>query len=115
MVTVAATGALTVAAGSFIQRSNATLYQKQEITFHIWTDDFDEGDTIVPLLQSAYASQAFDWGTVGVTDFQQQGAADSHQSSDPEIKAWETVVKFTANTWQARTDVQSSSSSSSGS
>lgn len=90
--------------GGNIQRSKQTLYQKQRVVFHLWTDAFDSGDSVVPLIQAAYASMAFDWGTGGVTDFRQEGTASTSQVNTPEFKAWETVVTFTANTWESRQD-----------
>jgi hypothetical protein len=90
--------------GGNIQRTNATNYQKQKITFHIWTDTFDAGDSIVPVLKATFASQAFDWGSGGVTDFRQEGTASTSQVTTPEFKAWETIVTFTANTWETRQD-----------
>lgn len=95
---------LELQSGGNIQRTRQTLYQKQQVTFHIWTDTFDAGDSIVPALQAAFASQIFDWGTGGVTDFRQEGTAGTSQVSTPEFKAWETVVTFTANTWETRQD-----------
>ena len=88
-----------------ISRTNKTLYQTQLVTFHAWTDTFDAGDALVPLIQNAFASQMFDWGTGGVTDMRQHGAPSTQQTNDPEIKAWETIVEFLAHTWQSRNDV----------
>ena len=95
---------LELTAGGNIQRTSNTLYQKQSVTFHIWTDDFDDGDAIVPTLNAAFASQIFDWSVGGVTDMRQEGTASTSQVSTPEFKAWETVVTFTANTWETRQD-----------
>ncbi len=86
------------------QRTNATLYQAQRVSFHLWTDTFDAGDAAAPLIQAAFASMAFNWGSGGVTDMRQEGTPATTQTTDPEIKAWETTVTFTANTWQTRQD-----------
>jgi hypothetical protein len=90
--------------GGTIQRSNATLYQTQKLAFHVWSDKFDEGDGIAPLIVAAFASMAFDWASGGVTDMRWDGPAAARQTNDPEIKAWETVVMFTVNIWQTRQD-----------
>ena len=95
---------LELEAGGNIQRTRQTNYQKQTATFHVWTDSFDAGDAIVPALKAAYASEEFDWGTGGVTDFRQEGTASTSQVNTPEFKAWETVVTFAANTWETRQD-----------
>lgn len=94
-----------------VQRTSSTLYQKQGVVFHVWTDDFDAGEALVPLIRSAFESQEFDWTTGGVLDLRQDGTADTNQTNIPEIKAWETTVRFTANTWEQRQDRAGSSSS----
>lgn len=90
--------------GGNTQRTNATLYQNQRVTFHIWTDDFDTGDSLVPIVEAAFSSNAFDWGTGGVTDFRQEGPAAATQVSTPEFHAWETTLNYSAQTWQQRED-----------
>ena len=85
-------------------RSNASLYQSERVSFHIWSDTFDAGRQIAPLVRAAFASMAFDWGSGAVLDMRWDGPPATRQTTDPEIKAWETVVTFTAATWHARQD-----------
>jgi len=95
---------LELPSGSEIQRSRQTLYEKQRIIFHVWTDTFDEGDSIAPEIRRVFANQEFDWGSGGVTDCKPDGLPSASQTALPEIKAWETVVTFAANTWETRQD-----------
>jgi len=95
--------------GSELQRSRQTLYEKQPIIFHVWTDTFDAGDAIAPQIRRVFANQEFDWGTGGVTDCRTEGSPSTSQTALPEIKAWETVVTFAASTWDQRLDTSSSS------
>jgi hypothetical protein len=90
--------------GSQFQRSRQTLYEKQPIKFHVWTDTFDEGDGIVPEIRRVFANQAFDWATGGVLDCRPAGPPSRSQTALPEIKAWETIVTFAAATWDQRLD-----------
>ena len=90
--------------GSGIQRSNRTLYEKRPIVFHVWTDTFDQGDAIAPEIRRVLANREFDWQSGGVTDCRPQGPPSTSQTALPEIKAWETVVTFAANTWETRLD-----------
>ena len=66
------------------------------------TDSTSAG-TIAPLIRAAFASMAFNWGTGAVLDMKWDGPPVSRQATDPEIKAWQTTVTFTATTWQQRT------------
>ena len=99
-------------AGDNTDRTNATLYQAARIVFHIWSDTFDTGRHVATLIRNAFASLAFDWGTGGVLDMRWDGPPASHQTTDAEIKAWETVVTFTARTWEQRKDTFQFTSSS---
>ena len=86
-------------------RTNRTIYAAAKVSFHIWSDAFDIArTTIAPLIHAAFASMAFDWGSGGVLDMKWDGPPTSRQTTDPEIKAWETTVSFTCTTWQTRTD-----------
>ncbi len=98
--------------GGNTTRTNRTLYQHAKLAFHIWTDTFDLGRQIAPLIRNAFASLAFDWGTGGVTDMRWDGPPATHQTQDPEIKVWETIVTFTVETWQTRQDTCANTSSS---
>lgn len=93
-------------------RTNRTLYASEKITFHIWSDTFDVARSIHPLIRNAFAGLAFDWGTAGVLDMKWDGPPLSRQTSDPEIKAWQTSVSFTCTTWQQREDTYQFTSSS---
>jgi hypothetical protein len=88
--------------GSEIQRSRQTLYEKQPMVFHLWTDTFDEGQAIAPQIRRVFAHQEFDWGSGGVTDCRPDGPPATRQTTLAEIKAWETVVTFAAATWETR-------------
>jgi hypothetical protein len=98
---------LELSGGSERQRSNGSLYQKLAITFHVWTDTFDQGDAIAPQIRRVFANREFDWGSGGVLDCRTQGWPATEQTKLPEIKAWETVVKFVASTWDTRWDMSS--------
>ena len=94
-------------------RTNRTIYAAAKVSFHIWSDAIDIArTTIAPLIYAAFASMAFDWGSGGVLDMKWDGPPTSRQTTDPEIKAWETTVSFTCTTWQTRTDATNSWSSS---
>ena len=95
--------------GSEIQRSNKTLYEKRSIVFHVWTDTFDQGEALAPEIRRVFANQEFDWQSGGATDCRPQGPPSTRQTALPEIKAWETVVTFAANTWETRLDNTSDS------
>jgi hypothetical protein len=97
-------------AGGNTQRTNASLYQTAKIAFHVWSDTFDAGRQVAAAVRDAFASMAFDWVTGAVLDMRWDGPPASRQTTDPEIKAWETVVIFTAATWLSRDDNSSSSS-----
>jgi len=99
-------------AGSNATRTNRTLYERAKLAFHIWTDGIDAGRAIAQLIRNAFASLAFEWGTGGVTDMRWDGPPLSRQTSDPEIKAWETIVTFTLATWEQRDDTYATTSSS---
>jgi hypothetical protein len=90
--------------GTDTARTNASLYQTEKVSFHIWSDAFDVGRTIAPLIQAAFASMAFNWTTGAVLDMKWDGPPVSRQTTDPEIKAWQTTVTFTCSTWQQRQD-----------
>jgi len=94
-------------------RTNASLYATEKINFHIWSDGFDTGRAAAPLIRTAFASMAFNWGTGAVLDMKWDGPPVSRQVTDPELKAWQTTVSFTLSTWQQRQDNESSSSSGS--
>ncbi len=98
--------------GRETSRSNRTLYAADTIRFHIWSDGFDTGRAIAPLIRNAFASMSFDWTTGGVLDMKWDGPPVSRQTSDPEIKAWQTTVSFTCATWQTRQDTSAITSSS---
>jgi len=91
-------------AGTNIVRTNLSLYQTERVHFHIWTDGIDAARAIAPLIRAAFASMAFDWVTGAVLDMRWDGPPLSRQTTDPEIKAWQTTVTFTASTWQQRQD-----------
>ena len=93
-------------------RTNASIYAIETIRFHIWSDGIDAGRAIAPLIRNAFASMAFNWTTGAVLDMKWNGPPPSNQTTDPEIKAWQTTVTFTCSTWQARQDESSSSSGS---
>jgi hypothetical protein len=90
--------------GSEIRRSRQTLYEKQPIVFHLWTDTFDEAEAIAAEIRRVLANQTFDWATGGVLDCRPAGSPSMTQTALPEIKAWETVVTFAAATWEMRKD-----------
>jgi hypothetical protein len=90
--------------GRELSRTNASIYASETILFHIWSDGFDSGRTIAALIRNAFASMAFNWTSGAVMDMQWGGPAVSRQASEPEIKAWQTTVTFTASTWQQRED-----------
>ena len=90
--------------GSHTTRSNKSLYQTECVNFHVWSDTFDIGRSIARLIRAAFASMAFDWGTGAVLDMRWDGPPTSRQTNNPEIKAWQTTVTFTASTWQQRQD-----------
>ncbi len=90
--------------GSNTTRSNKSLYQTERVLFHVWSDTFDVGRQIAPLIRAAFASMAFNWGTGAVLDMQWDGPPISRQVTDPELKAWQTTITFTASTWQQRQD-----------
>jgi len=96
---------LELSGGRETQRSNGSLYQKLTIIFHVWTDTFDQGDAIAPQIRRVFASREFDWGSGGVLDCKTEGWPRTEQTKLPEIKAWETVVTFAANTWDTRLDI----------
>jgi len=98
-------------AGDNTDRTNATLYQAAKVAFHVWSDTFDRGREIAALIRNAFASLAFDWASGGVLDMRWDGPPASHQTTDAEIKAWETVVTFTAQTWEQRQDTFATTSS----
>ncbi len=98
--------------GNETDRTNASLYCTERIQFHVWSDGFDVGRDIARLIRSAFASMAFNWTTGAVLDMKWDGPPVSRQTTDPEIKAWQTTVSFTCTTWQARTDATNSWSSS---
>jgi hypothetical protein len=95
--------------GTDARRTNASLYQTERIHFHIWSDGFDIGRAIAPLIRAAFANMAFNWGSGAVLDMKWDGPPVSRQTNDPEIKAWHTTVSFTLQTWQQRQDNTSSS------
>ena len=90
--------------GRELSRSNKSIYARETIRFHIWTDGVDAGRAIAPLVRNAFASMAFNWITGAVLDMKWDGPPASQQTTDPEIKAWRTTVSFTCTTWQQRTD-----------
>ena len=90
--------------GTNITRTNLSLYQTERVHFHIWTDGFDAGRAIAPLIRAAFASMAFSWGTGASSTCDWDGPPVSRQVTGPEIKAWHTTVTFTASTWQQRQD-----------
>jgi hypothetical protein len=90
--------------GSNTTRSNKSLYQTERVLFHVWSDTFDVGRQIAPLIRAAFASMAFNWGTGAVLDMKWDGPPISRQVTDPELKAWQTTITFTASTWQQRQD-----------
>ena len=96
--------------GSESERTNASLYGTEKVSFHIWSDTFDTGRAIAPLIRNAFASNAFHWGTGAVIDMRWNGPPVSRQTTDPEIKAWQTTITFTCTTWHARQDNTSSGS-----
>ena len=86
------------------ERTNASLYSTEKVNFHIWSDGFDVGRAIAPLIRKAFASMAFNWGSGAVLDMKWDGPPVSRQTADREIKAWQTTVSFTCSTWQQRQD-----------
>ncbi len=98
--------------GHDTDRTNVSLYQTEQVAFHIWSDTFDTGRSIATLVRAAFASMAFDWGTGAVLDMRWDGPPQSRQTTGPEIKAWQTTVTFTAQTWQQREDTYQFTSSS---
>ncbi len=90
--------------GSDEARTNASLYQTEKVRFHVWSDGFDVGRQIHPLIRAAFASMAFNWTSGAVLDMKCDGPPISRQTSDPEIKAWQTTVSFTLTTWHQRQD-----------
>ncbi len=98
--------------GSETGRTNQSIYATEKVTFHIWSEGFDTGRAIAPLIRDAFAGMAFDWITGAVLDMKWDGPPVSRQTSDPEIKAWQTTVSFTCSTWQQRQDTPAITSSS---
>jgi hypothetical protein len=98
--------------GAETGRSNASLYATEKISFHIWSDTIDAGQAIAPLIRNCFASNAFNWTTGAVLDMKWDGPPASRQTTDPEIKAWQTTVTFTCSTWQQRQDTPAVTSSS---
>jgi hypothetical protein len=90
--------------GTEMLRSHETLYEKRPIVFHVWTDTFDSGDAVAAAIRAAFAHAAFDWGTGGVLDCRPLGGPAARQIARAEFKAWETIVRFQAMTWEQRTD-----------
>ena len=89
------------AGGSETHRTNASLYATQRVNFHIWTDTFDSGRAIAPLIRNAFASNAFNWGNGAVLDMKSDGPPLSRQTDTPEIKAWQTTLSFTCHLTRA--------------
>jgi hypothetical protein len=83
-------------------RSNAGWYKDAEITFHVWTDNPEDGDTIGGEVERVF-SQLLTW-TNGATLDSKFTPHSTTQVDQPEISQWETVCTFTMRTWQARTD-----------
>ncbi len=100
------------AGGTVTQRTNASLYATQRVNFHIWTDTFDSGRAIAPLIRNAFASNSFNWGNGAVLDMKSDGPPLSRQTNTPEIKAWQTTLSFTCATWHERQDTYAKTSSS---
>jgi hypothetical protein len=91
--------------GEELLRTRETLYERRPIVFHVWSDTFDSGDAVAAAIRTAFAHAAFDWGTGGVLDCRPLGGPASRQIARAEFKAWETIVRFQAMTWEQRTDV----------
>jgi hypothetical protein len=98
--------------GSESERTNASLYATERVSFHIWSDGIDAARAIARLIRDCFASNSFNWGSGAVLDMKWDGPPLSRQTSDPEIKAWQTTVSFTCSTWQQRVDTPAITSSS---
>ena len=90
--------------GGELLRSRETVYEKRPIVFHVWTDTFDAGDAAAAAIRAAFAHSAFDWGLGGAMDLRPRGGPAARQIARAEFKAWETIVRFDATTWEQRQD-----------
>ena len=84
--------------------SNVNQYRTAAVVFHVWSDGFDAGDAIAPQIRRVFANQAVNWTGGGCLRMKPEGPPRTRQTTDAEIKAWETVQRFTAVIFETRQD-----------